>query len=125
LAVSKNLLNSNQFGSITADTFFAAIPLPSALNGVTTIKEYMEPWILQKNYPEVDVLLSVSSGNTRVTFKQARYLVSDVDIVEGPDQPKLVQTKMITFFFRVDALKGWIKEGWTIGGQPFQMVNAM
>ena len=63
--------------------------MPSELNGVTTIKEYMEPWILQKNYPEVDVLLSVSSsGNTRVTFKQARYLVSDVDIVEGPDQPK-------------------------------------
>ena len=86
----KNLLASNQFGSISSDSFFASIPLPSAtVNGAgITTKSFMDTWILQKNYPEVAVLLGTSAGKSRVVFRQARYLVSEFDVIGEPDQPK-------------------------------------
>lgn len=39
----------------------------------------MQPWLFQKNYPEVAVLLETVSGKTRVRFIQDRFLLSEID----------------------------------------------
>jgi hypothetical protein len=42
-------------------------------------KDYLERWVLQKNYPEVAVILSVVNGKTRVTFIQDRFLLTEIE----------------------------------------------
>jgi hypothetical protein len=51
--------------------------LPAEL-GVSA-KDYLERWVLQKNYPEVAVILSVVNGKTRVTFIQDRFLLTEIE----------------------------------------------
>jgi len=51
--------------------------MPAEL-GVTA-KEYLERWVLQKNYPEVAVIMNVVNGKTRVTFIQDRFLSTEIE----------------------------------------------
>ena len=46
------------------------------MTGVTP-QDYMENWLLQINYPQVSIKLSSNpQGNTRVSFSQSRFLLS-------------------------------------------------
>lgn len=46
------------------------------MTGVTP-QDYMENWLLQINYPQVSIVLSNNpQGNTRVSFSQSRFLLS-------------------------------------------------
>ena len=47
-----------------------------------TPEEYMEQWLLQKNYPLVytEIKTNPSTGNTVVNFKQDRFLLSEDQI---------------------------------------------
>ncbi|CAF0707260.1 unnamed protein product [Brachionus calyciflorus] len=69
-------LKSKPYGIVRSQDFFDAVPLSSEL-GVNT-QALMEPWLLQKNYPEVAVLLETVSGKTRVRFVQDRFLLSEI-----------------------------------------------
>jgi hypothetical protein len=51
-----------------------------------TPQQYMENWLLQKNYPEVAVILESSSSKTRVRFRQQRFLLSPEEIPDIPDE---------------------------------------
>ena len=47
-----------------------------------TSQEYIENWLLQKNYPEVTISIEPNSltGNTKVMFSQRRFILSqDID----------------------------------------------
>lgn len=44
-----------------------------------SVKDLIEPWLIQKNYPEVSVLLENSNGQNRVRFIQDRFLLSEID----------------------------------------------
>lgn len=44
-----------------------------------SVKNLIEPWLKQKNYPEVAVLLENSNGQNRVKFIQDRFLLSEID----------------------------------------------
>lgn len=49
------------------------------MKGKTTSQEYIENWLLQINYPEIDVKIENSVSDTKVTFVQDRYLLSVYD----------------------------------------------
>jgi len=51
-----------------------------------TPQQYMENWLLQKNYPEVAVILESSQSKTRVRFRQQRFLLSTEEIPGIPDE---------------------------------------
>ena len=60
---------------------------PSSL-GVTT-KDYLERYLLQKNYPEVAVLIKRSDGGAQATvnFIQDRFLLTEIDEDYDEDSP--------------------------------------
>jgi hypothetical protein len=42
-----------------------------------TAQQYMENWLLQINYPQVDIILKSSqTGNSQVEFRQNRFLLT-------------------------------------------------
>ena len=41
--------------------------------------EFLERWVEQNNYPEVAVLFEEQNGKQLVKFKQARFLLTEVD----------------------------------------------
>jgi len=69
-------VNSKKFGPATEQDFYNSITMPAEL-GVSA-KDYLERWVLQKNYPEVAVLMSVVNGRTRVSFIQDRFLLTEI-----------------------------------------------
>ena len=59
--------------------FFKNYLQPSEMQDVTA-QEYIETWLLQINYPEVDVILDNTDPSfTSVDFVQARFLLSLYD----------------------------------------------
>lgn len=73
----RNYLNSNKFGSGNAADFYSTLTLPSEMAGVT-VKEYMDTWLLQINYPEVEIDLdnNQDSSVSVVNFIQERFSLS-------------------------------------------------
>lgn len=51
------------------------------------MKDWIEPWIIQKNYPIVTVQPRVQGQATVVDFTQARFSLSRANL-EFPDPPK-------------------------------------
>ena len=71
-------MKSKPFGNVKSEDFFKAVSLPSQL--AVSTQAFLEPWLLQKNYPKLFVaLLENDSGNTRVRFLQDRFLLSEFD----------------------------------------------
>lgn len=48
-------------------------------------KDYLERWVLQKNYPEVAVLLDQVNGASRVRFVQDRFLLTEINEIDELD----------------------------------------
>ena len=44
--------------------------------GKTTPSDYMATWLLQMNYPKVEVNLVRTTGMTRISFAQSRFLLT-------------------------------------------------
>ena len=44
-----------------------------------TAQQYMENWLLQINYPQVDIVLNNAHSETLVEFKQNRFLLTVMD----------------------------------------------
>jgi aminopeptidase N len=51
-----------------------------------TVKDFMDNWLLQMNYPKVNVAIDNTSGKTKVNFMQERFLLS----VENNDTVRAV-----------------------------------
>ena len=43
-------------------------------------QQYMENWLLQINYPEVSIQMSINNSHSTVSFKQSRFVLNDVDV---------------------------------------------
>ena len=48
------------------------------MNSSFSTKDYLNRWLLQKNYPEVAVILEGAGNRTRISFRQKRYVVTDL-----------------------------------------------
>ncbi|CAF0936439.1 unnamed protein product [Brachionus calyciflorus] len=78
----RNYLSSNAFGSVSTYDFYNAFDLGDKIP--TTTEDFVDRWLLQKNYPEIAVLIENQSEKTRVNFVQSRFLLSPIQ-EEDPD----------------------------------------
>ena len=42
-----------------------------------TPQQYMENWLLQINYPQISIDLTLNNSQTYVSFKQSRFVLND------------------------------------------------
>ena len=47
--------------------------------GKTTAEQFMDKWLKQKNYPQVEVLLDRNATKTNVKFMQSRFLITEFE----------------------------------------------
>lgn len=78
--LKKSLIRANLYGVADANAFYNTLKMPSAM-GATTAKEYMENWLLQINYPFVEVQLEDFGGSQRrARFTQNRFIQTKNDL---------------------------------------------
>ena len=68
------------YGVADANAFYNTLKMPAAM-GSTTAKQYMENWLLQINYPYVEVQLEdIGGGQRRVRLTQNRFIQPKDDL---------------------------------------------
>ena len=74
-------------GSGEAEDFYNELTPPAEM-GSTTIKQYMENWLLQMNYPLVTVQLDNTGTGSIVEFYQDRFYYVERDLLFDSDPVK-------------------------------------
>lgn len=77
----------NAYGSGVAEDFYNELTPPTEM-GSTTIKQYMENWLLQMNYPQISVQLDNTGTGSIVEFYQDRFYYVERDPLFDMDPVK-------------------------------------
>ena len=100
----KSLLNNRPYGTVNIDDFSNAFQvvryeyfrriyslkfywlfdLLQPADWDISTKQYVEPWVVQKNLPKVTLIIDNSGTNTRITFIQTRFLLVNLEDETDP-----------------------------------------